>query len=187
MEDTKKASTKIWITYGIAGFALGVCLVSLSVVGLVSYETANPPSTQTPLPTPTIATESILNEADQILYESPQQVLDMLEPHLEEFTDNDDLARALWNMGMAEMQLGHNQLATVYLERLIQISPTPENYMTLARIYDGAGDLEKAIEYYIIYLDSDDPLLTEDLRAMIEERVDQLQLIIKDPLPTAVP
>jgi len=187
MDDTKKTTTKVWITYGLVGFLLGACLVSLSAVGLVAYETANPPPTQTPLPTPTIAAEAILNEANQNLYENPLQVLEMLEPHLEEFTDTNDLARALWYMGSAEMQLGHNQLATVYFERLIQVSPTPENYMTLARIYDAAGDLEKAVGYYIIYLNSDDTLLTEDLRIMLQERVDQIQLILTDPSLTPIP
>jgi hypothetical protein len=53
--------------------------------------------------------------------------------------------------------------------------------MTLGRIYDGAGNLEKAVEYYLIYLASDDPLLTEDLRVMVQERVEQLQQVISDP------
>ncbi len=161
--------------------------MTFSAIGLVAYKTANPPPTPTSLPTPTIAAEAILNEANQILYENPQQVLEMLEPHLEEFTDTNDLARALWYMGTAEMQLGHNQLASVYFERLIQVSPTPENYMTLARIYDAAGNLEKAVEYYIIYLDFDAPMLTEDMRAMLEERVDQIQLILTGPTPTLIP
>lgn len=187
MDDTKRFTTKLWITYGLVGFLLGVCLVSLSTVGLVAYQSANPLPTQTLIPTPTIAAEAILNEANQILYSNPQQVLDMLEPYLEDFTDTNDLARALWYMGTAEMQLGHNQLATGYFERLIQVSPTPENYMTLARIYDAAGNLEKAAEYYIIYLDSDAPLLTEDMRAMLEERVDQIQLILTGLTPTLVP
>jgi hypothetical protein len=82
MEDTKKSTTKIWMTYGLAGFLLGVCLVSLSAVGLVAYGTANPPPTQTPVPTPTVATQALLGEAFQALSEDPQKVLEILEPHL---------------------------------------------------------------------------------------------------------
>jgi len=161
--------------------------VSLSAVSLVAYESANPPSTQTPIPTPTVAAQALLTQAYQALYENPQQVLDILEPHLEEFTDPNDLATALGYMGSAEMGLGHYQLATVYFERLIQISPTPENYMTLARIYDAGGDLEKAVEYYVVYLDSDDPALTDDLRILVQDRVDQIQSVLTSFTPTPSP
>ncbi len=187
MDDTKKTTPKIWITYGLAGFLLGICLVSLSAVSLVAYESANPPPTQTHIPTPTVAAQAILNQAHQALSENPQQVLDILEPHLEEFTDPDDLATALKYMGSAELSLGHYQLSTVYFERLIQISPTPENYMTLARIYDAGGDLEKAVEYYVIYLNSDDPALTDDLRILVQDRVDQIQSVLTSFTPTPLP
>lgn len=187
MDDTKKNTTKIWVTYGLAGFLLGVCFVSLSMVGLAAYQIGNPPPTQTPVPTPTIATQALLGEAFQMLNENPQQVLDMLEPHLEEFTEPNELAKALEYMGNAEMMLGHYQLATVYFERLIQVSPTPGNYMTLARIYDAGGDLEKAVEYYVIYLNSDDPAITDDVRTMVQDRVNQIQLMLTGPMPTLVP
>ena len=140
MENTKKTTTKIWITYGLAGFLLGVCLVSLSTVGLVAYQTTNPPPTSTP------ATQALLLEAFQSLYENPQHVLDVLEPHLEEFTDPNELVKALEYLGNAELNQGHYQLATVYFERMLELAPTPDNYMTLARIYDAGGDLEKAAE-----------------------------------------
>ncbi len=187
MGDTKNTMPKIWITYGLAGFLFGLCLASISAISLVVYGSANPPPTQTPLPTPTIAAQAILNQAYQALHENPQQVLDILEPHLEEFTNPDDLATALKYMGSAELSLGHYQLSTAYFERLIQISPTPENYMALARIYDAGGDLEKAAEYYMVYLNSDDPALTDDLRTMVQARVDEIQLTLTGPVSTPVP
>lgn len=188
MEDTKKSTTKIWITYGLAGFLLGACLVSLLAIGMIAYESANPPPTQTPIPTPTIATDAILDQAYQALYvdQNPQLALDILEPHLEEFANPDELVKALEYLGNAELGLGHYQLATVYFERMLQISPTPENYMMLARIYDAGGDLEKAVEYYTIYLNSDSTSLTEEIRTMVQERIDQIQLILTGPPPTPI-
>lgn len=189
MEDIKKSTAKIWITYGVVGFLLGACLVSVSAVGLVAYESANPPPTQTPNPTPTIAAQAMLDQAYQALYVNRdlQLVLDTLEPHLDEITNPDELVTALEYLGNAELGLGHYRFATVYFERMLQISPTPENYMMLARIYDAGGDLEKAAEYYIIYLNSDAPSLTDDIRIMLEERLDQIQLILTGSTPTLVP
>ena len=186
MEDPKRSSTKNWITYGLAGFVLGVCLVSLSVFGLVAYESANPPSTPTPMPTATVAATALLDQAYQALYSdgNPQLVLDILEPHLEEFINPDEFSKALEYLGMAEVGLGHYQLAAVYLERLCQVSPTPQNYITLGRVYDSGGDLKNALANYIIYLESDDPSLTADIRQIVQDRVDQIQVILTSFTPT---
>jgi len=54
-------------------------------------------------------------------------------------------------------------------------------------MYDAGGDIEKAAEYYMIYLNSDSPTLTDEIRAMIQERVDQIQMILTGPPPTLVP
>jgi len=188
MEDTKKSTTRIWITYGLAGFLLGACLVSLLAVGMVAYESANPLPTQTPIPTPTIATQALLDQAYQALYVdgNPQLALDILEPHLEEFANPDELGKALEYLGNAELSLGHYQLATVYYERMLLISPTPENYMILARVYDAGGDLEKAVEYYTIYLNSDSTSLTEEIRTIVQERIEQIQQILTEPPPTPI-
>jgi tetratricopeptide (TPR) repeat protein len=107
-----------------------------------------------------------------------------LEPHLEEFKDPNELSKALEYLGMAELGLGHYQLSAVYYERLAQLSPTPQNYAMLARIYDTAGDLENALKYYILYLESDDPVLTDELRTMIQDRVNQLQTVLTNSTPT---
>lgn len=189
MEDTKRASSKTMITYGLAGFLIGVCLVSLSAFGLVAYQSANPPPTSTPLPTPTIAATALLDQAYQALYVdgNPQIVLDVLEPHLEEFTNPDDLSKALEYMGMAELGLGRYQLAAVYLEKLVQISPTPANYGLLARVYDSGGDLEHALANYLIYLESNDPEITDDIRKLVQDRVDQIQSILTSFTPTPAP
>jgi len=186
MEDMKRISTKNWITYGLTGFLLGVCLISLSAFGLVAYESANPPSTPTLLPTATVAATALLDQAYQALYSdgNPQLVLDILEPHLEEFTNPEELSKALEYLGMAEVGLGHYQLATVYLERLCQVSPTPQNYIMLGRVYDSGGDLEHALANYIIYLESDDPSLTADVREIVQDRIDQIQLILTSFTPT---
>lgn len=189
MEDPKRSITKNWITYGLAGFVLGACLISLSAFGLVAYESANPPPTQTPVPTATVAATALLDQAYQALYSdgNPQLVLDTLEPHLEEFTNTEELSKALEYLGMAEVGLGHYQLATVYLERLCQISPTPQNYMMLGRVYDSGGDLEHALANYIIYLGSDDPSLTADIREIVQDRINQIQLILTSFTPTPAP
>ena len=186
MEDSKRSITKNWITYGLTGFLLGVCLISLSAFGLVAYESANPPPTPTLLPTATVAATALLDQAYQALYSdgNPQLVLDILEPHLEEFINPDELSKALEYLGMAEVGLGHYQLATVYLEKLCQISPTPQNYMMLGRVYDSGGDLEHALANYIIYLESDDPSLTADVREIVQDRINQIQLILTSFTPT---
>jgi len=189
MEDSKRNAAKNWITYGLAGFLLGVCLVSFSAFGLVAYESANPPPTATLLPTPTIAANALLDEAYQALYVdgNPQLVLDVLGPHLEEFTNPDDLSKALEYLGMAELGLGHYQLAAAYLERLCQVSPTPQNYIMLGRVYDGGGDLEHALTNYLIYLESDDPEITDDIRKLVQDRVEQIQSILTSFTPTPAP
>lgn len=183
MEDTKKPTSMIWIKYGLAGFLLGLCLVSLSAVGLFAVQVANPP------PTPTIAAQALFDQVEEALYSKGdnQFVLDTLGPHLEEFTNPDDQAKALEYMAMAEMGLGHYQLSAAYLERLCQIRPTPGNYMRLARVYDSSGDLKHALANYLIYLKSDDPEMTEDIRQIVQERVDQIQSILTSNTPTPVP
>ena len=195
MEDSKRRTAKTWITYGLAGFLLGACLVSLSAARLVAVEAANPPPTptlqptSTLQPTPTLAATALLEQANQALYVdgNPQLVLDTLEPHLEEFTNPDDLSKALEYLGMAEVGLGHYQLATSYLERLCQVSPTPQNYMMLGRIYDGGGDLKHALANYLIYLNSNDPEITADVRKLVQDRVDQIQAILTSFTPTPAP
>ncbi|HEX2994290.1 MAG TPA: hypothetical protein VHP14_05680, partial [Anaerolineales bacterium] len=179
MEDSNKTSAKTWIKYGIVGFLLGVCVISLSSVGLFAIQVANPP------PTPTVAVDALLDQAEEAFYKDggPQLVLDILGPHLEEFSDPEDQARALQYMAQAELGLGHYQLATVYLERLCKISPTPANYMMLARVYDGGGDLKHALANYLIYLKSDDPAMTEDIRQLVQDRVDQIQSILTTSTP----
>jgi hypothetical protein len=54
----------------------------------------------------------------------------------------------------------------------------------LARVYDSGGDLEHALANYLIYLESDDPNLTEDVRQMVQDRVDQIQAILTSFTPT---
>jgi tetratricopeptide (TPR) repeat protein len=188
METTKKTSPT-WIRSGLAGFALGICIVSFSAVSWVAVQIANPPPTPTLLPTPTMAARSILDAAYEALNTNHdlQLTIDTLSPHLEEFTNPDELAEALQYMYMAEIGMGHYQLAAVYAERLIQIAPTPENYMVLARIYDSAGDLEHALANYLIYLDSDDPQLTPELRQLVQDRVDQIQTTLTGSTPTSQP
>ena len=172
--------------YGLAGFLIGVCLISLSAIGLVAVQIANPPPTLTLVPTPTVAAQALLDQAYQALYVdgNPQLTLDTLEPHLEEFTKPNDLSKALEYLAMAEMGLGHYQLSAAYLERLCQISPTPANYMMLARVYDSGGNLEGALTNYLIYLESDDPALTEEIRQMVQDRVNHIQDILTSSTPT---
>lgn len=186
MEDSKRTTTWIWIRYGLAGFLLGVCLISLSAIGLVAVQIANPPPTPTLIPTPTVAAQALLDQAYQALYVegNPQFVLDTLEPRLEEFTNPGYQSKALEYLAMAEMGLGHYQLSAAYLERLCQISPTPANYMMLARVYDSGGNLEGALTNYLIYLESDDPALTEDVRQMVQDRVDHIQDVLTSFTPT---
>ena len=186
MEDIKKATTQSWIKYGLAGFLLGICLVFLSVASLVAVQIANPPPIPTLVPTATVAAQALLDQAYQALYVegNPQFVLDTLEPHLEEFANTDDQAKALEYLAMAEMGLGHYQLSAVYLERLCQIFPTPANYALLARVYDSGGDLERALANYLIYLESNDPSLTDEVRQLVQDRVDQIQSILTSFTPT---
>lgn len=186
MDRTRNITPKTWIQYGSIGFLIGVCLVAFSAVGLFAVQLANPPATPTPLPTPTVAVQALLDQAYEALYANgnSQFVVDTLGPHLEEFSNPDDLSKALEYLAMAEIGLGHYQISAAYLERLCQISPTPENYGMLARVYDSGGDLEHALANYLIYLESDDPNLTEEVRQMIQDRVDQIQAILTSFTPT---
>jgi tetratricopeptide (TPR) repeat protein len=189
MDNTPKISSTGWIKYAVAGFLLGILIVSLSAAGLFAVQIANPPPTATLLPTPTVAVRALLDAAREALYTNgdSQRAIDTLSPHLDEFTNPDELMEALQYLSMAEMGQGHYQMAAAYLERIVQIDPSPENYATLARLYDSAGDLEHALANYLIYLDSNDPNLTPDLRQMVRERVNQIQSILTSFTPTPKP
>lgn len=179
MDTTQKTPSKIWIQYGLLGFAFGVCLVSMAAVSLFAVQVANPP------PTPTIAASALLDAAQEAYRNGNAQfVVDTLSPHLEEFTNPDELTEALKQLAMAEVTLGHYQISAAYLERLVQISPTFENYGLLARVYDSAGDLKHALSSYQILLKMDDPQFTPDLRQMIQQRVNQIQVILTGITPT---
>ncbi len=189
MDNTQKSSSMIWIKYGLFGFLVGICIVVLSTAGLFAVQVANPPPTPTLLPTPTVAARALLDSAREALYtnQDSQFVIDNLKPHLDEFTDPKELSEALEYLSMAEMGLGHYQLSAAYLERLNQISPSAKNYATLGRMYDAAGDLEHALANYLLLLKSDDPTMTEDVRQMVQERVDQIQSILTGFTPTPAP
>ncbi len=189
MDTTQNTSSRSWIRYGLIGFAFGVCIVSFSAVSLVAVQIANPPPTPTLLPTPTTSARALLNAAYNALYNDGdmQLAIDTLSPHLEEFSDTAELSEALQYLYTAEMGLGHYQISAAYLERLVQISPTPANYATLARVYDTAGDLEHALTNYLIYLASDDPTLTDDIRQLVQDRVDQIQSVLTSSTPTPAP
>ncbi|WKZ47233.1 MAG: hypothetical protein QY306_15580 [Anaerolineales bacterium] len=178
-----------WITYGLIGFLIGAILIALIATGLFALQISNPPPTPTLIPTPTQALQDILDQARQALDvdRDPQRALDILSPHLDEFSDSDELAKALDILARAEMAQGHYQFAAAYLERLVQIAPTADNYIFLARVYDSGGDLKNALEYYLLYLESDDPSITEDIRRLVQERVDQIQATLPSATPSPTP
>ena len=186
MNNTQPISSTGWIKYGLAGFALGIVIVAISGVSWFTVQVATPPPTATLVPTPTVAARALLDEAHEALYSNgePQLVIDALSPHLEEFTNPSDLSEALQYLSMAEMGLGHYQLSAAYLERLVQIEPTAENYATLGRIYDAAGDLKHALANYILYLQTDDPSITVDIRQIVQQRIDEIQAILTSFTPT---
>lgn len=186
MDRTQNITPKIWIQYGLLGFLVGGCLVAFTAAGFFAVQMANLPATPTLVPTATLAAQGLLDQAYEALYTNgdPQFVVDTLGPHMEEFSNPDDLSKALEYMAMAEIGLGHYQISAAYLERLIQIAPTPVNYGMLARVYDSGGDLEHALANYLIYLESDDPNLTEAVRQAVQDRVDQIQAILTSFTPT---
>lgn len=186
MDTAKDTSSNSWIRYGLIGFLFGLCIVVLSATGMVAQQIANPPSTPTPLPTPTASSRAILNAAYEALYTNrdPQLAIDTLSPHLEEFADPEELSEALQYLSTAELGLGHYQISAAYLDRLVQISPSPENYATLARTYDAAGDLKHALANYRLYLESDDPAMTDDIRQLVQDRINQIQAILTSFTPT---
>lgn len=189
MENSKSNFTRSWFSYGLAGFLLGILLVSLSAASFIAVQIANPPPTSTPLPTPTFALQALLDQAYQALYvdNDPQAVLDLLESHLNEFTNPEDLAIALEYLARAELLLGQYQFAATYFEKLVQISPTSENYAQLAAVYDAGGDLEHALTYYLILLELNDPPITDEERELVQGRVTVIQGILTGFTPTPSP
>lgn len=186
MDTNPDSSSTTKIKYAVPVLLLVVLIVALSAAGLFAAQVANPPPTATLLPTPTVAARALLDAAREALYTNSdsQLVIDTLSPHFEGFTNPDEQREALQYLSIAEMGLGHYQMAAVYLERIVEIDPSPENYATLARLYDSAGDLERALANYLIYLDSKDPNLTPDLRQMVQNRVNQIQTILTSFTPT---
>lgn len=186
MDSIQPTSSTVWIKYGLAGFALGIVIVAISSLSWFAVQVATPPPTPTLVPTPTAAVRALLDAAHEALYSKgdSQLAIDTLSPHLEEFTNPDDLSEALQYLSMAEMGLGHYQLSAAYLERLVQVDPSAEGYATLARTYDAAGDLKHALANYILYLQSDDPSITDELRQLVQQRVDEIQAILTSFTPT---
>ncbi len=120
-----------------------------------------PPSSPIPpttAPTATTDFQEVWAQSETYLTTNygSEKVLDLILPILDQLQQPDDLAHAYYYLGRAESQLGHFQIAAAYYEKLYAYQPTAENLFLLAMAYDLGGDLDHALEKYMLLLEWED-------------------------------
>jgi tetratricopeptide (TPR) repeat protein len=195
-----------WVWYAAGGFSAGV-LLALLTVGLPLYlrETSGPGpaagvTTETPAltgPTATVlgaqATQvelhAIVEAGCRYLSNDtidPQAAVDLLAAHVQQVTDHADRVQAYECLAFAESLLDRFQMAASYYEELYLLEPSVEYLFQTAVMYDNGGDLQRALEKYLLVVETDDPEAGE-YEDWALERAIQLQDTLQYPHPTASP
>jgi tetratricopeptide (TPR) repeat protein len=111
-----------------------------------------------------------------------QEVINILSPNLQKFTNRYEAAKANGLLGTAEYQLGHPLLAAGYFELMYVNSPSSENLYKTALAYDAGGNLNKALEKFELAISANDGSLQYEEIAYAQQRIHDIQLI-KKPSP----
>jgi hypothetical protein len=122
----------------------------------------------------------------------PQATIDLLTQHLSEITERDDLVEAYRCLAFAESLNNHFLIAAHYFDELYILEPDIEYLVMAASCYDNGGELETALEKYLLIIESDDPK-AEQYRPQVQERAFEIQEMLRDlytftsPEPSASP
>jgi tetratricopeptide (TPR) repeat protein len=106
-----------------------------------------------------------------------EEVLSILLPNINKFTNRIEASEAYSLLGTAEYQLGHPQLAAGYFELMYSNNPTSHNLYTLALAYDGGGSLEKALEKYALVASFQDGTVQPNEIAYAQQRIQEIMKI----------
>lgn len=211
---TDSNNRKEWLIYGSLGLLVSLCAILVMSAGLfyneVYYtvlptgttipsntpnptETSTPTLTSTPPPAgPTLDAPLIIGQAyDLMLNNDIQGAIDLLEGNLAGINEHTQKTLATQTLGDLYSMKGDFQFAAVYYEQLYELEPNAFGLMLIAHAYDAGGNLEKAQEYYLKCLETYDPFFTEEDRAAVQARSDELTLLLTHatltPVPTATP
>ncbi len=202
------AEVRTWLIFGLSGFIIGACFALIFVSAVLFNRIATRPMAlaatesaaqllklkiPTRLPTPfesvtqptsaapTRIAETWLILAEQLLnHNEPQQVIDLLTSKMPQLTDPQDRAEAYYDLGSAEFQLQHYQLAAAHFAKLQELQPTGEHLYMLAIAYDLGGDLEHALASYTKLMDWND-VVSEEYRYVATRRVAEISKTLGTP------
>lgn len=106
-----------------------------------------------------------------------EEVISVLLPNINKFSDRVEAAEAYSYLGIAEFQLGHPQLAAGYFELMYTNYPTSHNLYTLALAYDKGGNLGKALEKYALVVSFQDGTAQAGEIAYAQQRIQEIMAI----------
>lgn len=108
-----------------------------------------------------------------------QEVIDTLSPNIQIFTNRYEAAKANGLLGTAEFQLGHPLLAAGHFELMYVNNPTSENLYKVALAYDAGGNLNTALEKFMLAISANDGSLQPEEIAYAQQRIRDIQQIQK--------
>jgi tetratricopeptide (TPR) repeat protein len=198
-----------WVWYGAGGFSAGILLALLTVglplwlrstaaqgpqgpIGTGGTPSAAVPTATSPSAEATrVEIQAIVETGCQYLSNQtidPASAIELLSAHLMEITDHTDLVRAYECLATAEAMLLHFQMAASYFEELYLLEPSVEYLFEAAQSYDNGGDLQRALEKYLLVIETDDDDPDAEMyKAWALERATELQDTLQYPHPTASP
>lgn len=106
-----------------------------------------------------------------------QEVIDILSPNIQKFTNRYEAAKANGLIGTAEFQLGYPLLAAGHFELVYVNNPTSRNLYTLALAYDAGGNLNKALEKFTLVISTNDGTLQYEEIAYAQQRINEIQQV----------
>ena len=111
-----------------------------------------------------------------------QEVIDLLSPNIQKFTNRYESAKANELIGTAEFQLGHPLLAAGHFEVMYVNSPTSANLYKIALAYDAGGNLNQALEKFMLAISANDGSLQPEEIAYAQQRIDEIRQL-QNPSP----
>jgi tetratricopeptide (TPR) repeat protein len=152
----------------------------------VATETAVPTATSPSAEATRAEIQAIIETGCQYLSNQtidPDSAVELLTAHIGEVTDHDDQVRAYECLANAEAMRLHFQMAASYFEQLYLLQPSIEYLFEAAESYDNGGDLQRALEKYLLVIETDDPddPDAQQYRDWALERAQQLQDTLQHP------
>ena len=177
-KDTRKNTLRDLIKFGCLGILIGFIIIAIVEIK-ISYQ--NIMALRQVLLTrfnTGSETQYLLGKAGYVgLRGESEEVISILLPNMNKFTDRKEASEAYSLLGTAEFQLGHPQLAAGYFELMYANNPTSHNLYTLALAYDHGGNLEKALEKYALVVSFQDGTAPPNEIAYAQQRIQEIMTI----------